>query len=145
MGLDLHVAATWWKTKQNKVYCENTEKENRVWREEKFKVEPGLCLMLSLEPHLDVTLLTSTFLFKICTWRRVNIHDNAACFCIHFIHFRKLQSFIIIPHRRIIQQNTCPVSLLSLKVLLCFNMINEAKFMQTNNSKHQAVNESMHR
>lgn len=28
---------------------------------------PGLCLMLSLEPHFDVTLLTSTFLLSICT------------------------------------------------------------------------------
>lgn len=33
--------------------------------------------MLSLEPHLDVTLLTSTFLFRICTCREKtsSIHD----------------------------------------------------------------------
>lgn len=30
---------------------------------------PCLCFMLSLDPHLEVTFLKSTFLFKIWTWR----------------------------------------------------------------------------
>lgn len=43
--------------------------------------------MLSLEPHLDVTLLTSTFLFKICTWggkmmRFHKISHLVQCMCI---------------------------------------------------------------
>lgn len=33
----------------------------------RFKCSPGLCLMLALEPHFDVTLLKSTFLLSICT------------------------------------------------------------------------------
>lgn len=32
-----------------------------------FPCSPGLCLMLSFEPHFDVTLLRSTFLLRICT------------------------------------------------------------------------------
>lgn len=61
--------------------------------------------MLSFEPHLDVTLLTSTFLFRICTCRGGEIirsllsltHKDATSstmplyFSVHSIQFRKSQ------------------------------------------------------
>lgn len=45
-----------------------------VWVTAEFRISPGLCLMLSLEPHFDVTLLRSTFLLSICTCQKSYRH-----------------------------------------------------------------------
>lgn len=81
MRLDFHITSTWGKKKRKKarsvwVQC-YTAFDSWVRKPEgAFYYWPGLCLMLSLEPHLDVTLLTSTFLFSICTCRKKDIMQN---------------------------------------------------------------------
>lgn len=80
MRLNFHITSTWGEKKRKArsmwVRC---YKAFDSWVRKSggaFYYWPGLCLMLSLEPHLDVTLLTSTFLFRICTCRKEDIMQN---------------------------------------------------------------------
>lgn len=73
---------------------------------------PGLCLMLSLEPHFDVTLLRSTFLLSICTcWmshRAFNQECSKHCTGIwisRYFHFYKGLFFFICAKRPIYTWN----------------------------------------
>lgn len=40
---------------------------------------PGTCLILPLEPHLDCTLLKSSFWSRICTWKNENVSFQMWC------------------------------------------------------------------
>lgn len=81
MRLNFHITSTWGKKKGKKarsVWVQGYKAFDSWVRKSggTFYYWPGLCLMLSLEPHLDVTLLTSTFLFRICTCRTEDITQN---------------------------------------------------------------------
>ena len=43
----------------------------------KHGFSPGLCFMLALEPHFEVTLLKSTFLVRMWTCKREHVHNSA--------------------------------------------------------------------
>lgn len=83
MTLDLDFPSTYRQSSNTQTDWEGTE-NLKPSSDERFldaHIIPGLCLMLLLDPHLDVTLLKSTFLLRIWTWEQIQSSDttNESC------------------------------------------------------------------